>query len=206
VSTRTLRLLHSILARCIRHAQARDKVKRNVVLLCDVPTGRPGRPSKALTLEQAIAVINAAVESSLYAYIVLSLLIGARAEELRALRWCHVDLVGKPDAPTPVPPSIAVWRSVRAGETRRPRNPGARLPCRNAAWMRSARYGIAGPAGTQTEADASASCSSRESEQLLTPTTSGVDSEESSGGRPCMVGWPTPRKTFSGGQISGHSV
>lgn len=115
MSTRTLRLLHSILARTIRHAQARDKVKRNVVLLCDVPTGQPGRPSKALTLEQAIAVIKAAVNSPLYAYIVLSVLIGARTEELRALRWCHVDLVGKPDEKTPIPPSIAVWRSVRAG-------------------------------------------------------------------------------------------
>ena len=73
-STRTLRLLHSILSRSIRNAQARDKVRRNVVLLCDVPTGRKGRPSKALTLSQATAVINAASESRLYAYIVLSLL------------------------------------------------------------------------------------------------------------------------------------
>lgn len=115
VSTRTLRLVHSILARSIRHAQARDKVKRNVALLCDVPTGRPGRPSKSLTLEQATAVIRAATVSSLYAYIVLSLLIGARTEELRALRWHHVDFAGKPDAAPPVPPSIEVWRSVRAG-------------------------------------------------------------------------------------------
>lgn len=115
VSTRTLRLLHSILARSIRHAQARDKVKRNVALLCDVPTGRPGRPSKALTLEQATALMKAAAESPLYAYIVLSLLIGARTEELRALRWCHVDLTGRPKATPPVPASIAVWRSVRAG-------------------------------------------------------------------------------------------
>jgi integrase len=115
LSTRTLRLVHSILARSIRRAQARDKVKRNVALLCDVPTGRPGRPSKSLTLEQATAVISAAAGSSLYAYIVLSLLIGARTEELRALRWHHVDLAGNPDAIPPVPPSIEVWRSVRAG-------------------------------------------------------------------------------------------
>ena len=123
-STRTLRLLHSILSRSIRNAQARDKVRRNVVLLCDVPTGRKGRPSKALTLSQATAVINAASESRLYAYIVLSLLIGARTEELRALRWCHVDLSGNLDATMPVPPSISVLRSVRAGgdtKTRRSR-------------------------------------------------------------------------------------
>jgi integrase len=123
-STRTLRLLHSIFSRIIRYAQARDKVHRNVVLLCDVPTGKKGRPSKALTLSQAMAVIKAASESRLYAYIVLSLLIGARTEELRALRWCHVDLSGKPDAAPPVPPSISVLRSVRAGgdtKTRRSR-------------------------------------------------------------------------------------
>ena len=123
-STRTLRLLHSILSRSIRNAQARDKVRRNVVLLCDVPTGRKGRPSKALTLSQATAIIKAASESRLYAYIVLSLLIGARTEELRALRWCYVDLSGNLDAAPPVPPSISVLRSVRAGgdtKTRRSR-------------------------------------------------------------------------------------
>ena len=123
-STRTLRLLHSILNRSIRHAQARDKVRRNVVLLCDVPTGRNGRPSKALTLGQATAVMKAAAQSRLNAYIALSLLIGARTEELRALRWCEVDLSGKPDADPLIPPSISVVRSVRAGgdtKTRRSR-------------------------------------------------------------------------------------
>ncbi|MGH3427945.1 MAG: tyrosine-type recombinase/integrase [Pseudonocardiaceae bacterium] len=115
LSTRTLRLLHSILNRSVRHAQARDKVKRNVVMLCEVPTGQPGRPSKALTLEQAEAVLTAAEPSPLCAYIVLSLLLGARTEELRALTWDHVDLVGQPDADPEVLPSIAVWHSVRAG-------------------------------------------------------------------------------------------
>ncbi len=115
LSTRTLRLLHSILNRSVRHAQARDKVKRNVVMLCEIPTGQVGRPSKALTLEQAEAVLTAAEASPLCAYIVLSLLLGARTEELRALTWDHVDLMGQPDADPEVLPSIAVWRSVRAG-------------------------------------------------------------------------------------------
>jgi integrase len=99
----------------VRHAQARDKVKRNVVVLCDIPSGRPGRPSKSLTLDQAEALLDAAAGSALYAYVVLSLLIGARTEELRALTWSHVDLDGRPHAVSAVPPSIAVWRSVRAG-------------------------------------------------------------------------------------------
>jgi integrase len=119
VSTRTLRSIHSILNRSIKHAQARDKIKRNVVALCDIPTGLPGRPSKSLTLAQAQAVLAATERSSLHAYIVLSLLIGARTEELRALTWPHVDLEGKPAASPPVPPSVMVWRSVRVdGDTK----------------------------------------------------------------------------------------
>jgi integrase len=44
---------------------------------------------------------------------------GIRAEETRALRWDHVDLDGDPEARTPVPPSIEVWRSVRLhGDTK----------------------------------------------------------------------------------------
>lgn len=105
--------MHSVLSRTIRHAQARDKVKRNVVLLCDIPQGREGRPSKALTLTQVEDVLTASEDSPLHAYIVLSLLIGARPEDLRPLTWDHVDLDGNPKTGTP--PSIAVWHSVRAG-------------------------------------------------------------------------------------------
>ncbi|SNR87325.1 Site-specific recombinase XerD [Haloechinothrix alba] len=115
VSTRTVRLLHSILNRSVKHAQARDKVKRNVVALCDVPTGLEGRPSKSLTFEQTEAVLKASESSPLHAYIVLSLLIGARTEELRALTWDHVDLYGDKDAADPVSPSVSVWHSVREG-------------------------------------------------------------------------------------------
>lgn len=115
LSTRTLRLMHSLLNRAVRHAEARNKVKRNVVSLCDVPAGKEGRPSKALTLAQAEAVLRKSESSPLHAYVVLSLLIGARTEELRALTWDHVDLDGDPDADPPVLPSIKVWRSVRAG-------------------------------------------------------------------------------------------
>ncbi|MFF3669904.1 tyrosine-type recombinase/integrase [Microtetraspora malaysiensis] len=112
-STRTVRLLHSCLNRAVKFAQARDKVKRNVVALCDVPEGKQGRPSKSLTLDQAAAILAAAERSRLYAYVVLSLLIGARTEELRALVWSEVDLDGDPD--NGIPPWIAVWRSVREG-------------------------------------------------------------------------------------------
>lgn len=115
LSTRTLRDLHACLNRAVKRAMARDQVKRNVVMLCGVPAGKGGRPSKSLTLEQAKAVLKAAEQSSLRAYIVVSLMTGARTEELRALRWDHVDLDGDPNANPPVPPTIQVWRSVRAG-------------------------------------------------------------------------------------------
>ncbi len=119
VSTRTLRLMHSLLNRSVRHAMARDKIKRNVVALCDIPTGRKGRPSKSLSFDQAEALLVAAEQFPLHAYIVLSLLIGARTEELRALHWREVDLTGQPDAAPPVLPSLAVYRSVRVdGDTK----------------------------------------------------------------------------------------
>jgi integrase len=51
--------------------------------------------------------------------VILSLTTGIRTEEARALRWDHVDLDGQPDARLPVPPHVAVWRSVRLhGDTK----------------------------------------------------------------------------------------
>jgi len=44
LSTSTLQRIRSILSRALARAQARDKVKRNVVLLCATPTGKVGRP------------------------------------------------------------------------------------------------------------------------------------------------------------------
>jgi hypothetical protein len=64
--------------------------------------------------------------------IVVSLLTGARAQELRALRWDNVHLDGNPDARPPIPPHIEVWRSVRRGgdtKTRKSRRTLA-LPAR----------------------------------------------------------------------------
>ncbi|MFB4270418.1 hypothetical protein [Nonomuraea sp. GTA35] len=53
----------------------------------------------------------------MHPYIVIFLLTGARTEELRDLRWDHVDLKGKAASfgKPAIPPHIAVWRSVRAG-------------------------------------------------------------------------------------------
>jgi integrase len=118
LSTRTLREVRSILLRSIKRAQKREGVKRNVVLLCDCPTGREGRPSKSLTLKQAEAVLAAAEadKSTIGAYIVTSLLGGVRTEEARPLTWSHVHLppAGKAAGETQKA-HVDVWRSVRVG-------------------------------------------------------------------------------------------
>ena len=95
LSTDTLQRLLSILRQSIRRAQARDLVKRNVALLCDLPKGQPGRPSKSLTREQAERLLRAAGDNpTMNAYVVVPLLTGARTEELRALTWSRVNLDG----------------------------------------------------------------------------------------------------------------
>ena len=139
-STAAVTMGHLALKRAIRHAEANDLVSRNVATLADTPKGQEGRPSKSLTLDQAVAVITAArtlpvmelrpglkdvrrPAELMHAYIVLSLLCGIRTEEARALRWAHVDLDGDPAARPPVPPHVAVWRSVRVhGETKTERS------------------------------------------------------------------------------------
>ena len=135
LSSRTVQDLKSILRRAITRAQARDKVARNVVLLCETPTGQTGRPSKALTFEQAHALVEHAHGSTMGAYVLVSLLTGARTEELRALTWSHVDLTGSPDAKPPVPPHMP-WCGARyePAATPRPGRPAAPWRCRSAAW------------------------------------------------------------------------
>ena len=113
-STRTVQEIRACLNRSVKRAMARDKVKRNVVELTEVPTGQPGRRSKSLSAEQADDVLTKTTLDRLHSYIVVSLLTGARTEELRALGWEHVHL--DPDSG---PPYLEVWRSVRAhGDTK----------------------------------------------------------------------------------------
>ncbi|MEU4548253.1 tyrosine-type recombinase/integrase [Nonomuraea dietziae] len=124
LSTRTLGEVHAILKRATRQAQARDLVMRNVAELVQTPTGKEGRPSKALTQEQADAVLEAAEASPLHAYVVLSLTTGIRTEEARALRWDHVvawDKTAKGWRPVTEAGfkherfAIYVWRAERVG-------------------------------------------------------------------------------------------
>ena len=129
-STRAVTIVRNALTRAIRHAEANDLVRRNVAALVTSPKGLEGRPSKSLTLAQAQALVKAAETSRLRAYIVLCLLTGCRAEEARALRWDHVDLDGDANADPPVPPRVAVWRSVRShGDVKTQKSRRAARPC-----------------------------------------------------------------------------
>jgi hypothetical protein len=142
-STAAVSMGHLALKRAIRHAEANDLVSRNVAALADTPKGQDGRPSKSLTLDQAIAVITAArtlpvmelrpglkdvrrPAELMHAYIVLSLLAGLRTEEARALRWEHVNLDGDPAAR---PRSRRTWPcGGQSACTARPRPNGPAAP------------------------------------------------------------------------------
>jgi integrase len=124
LSTRSRKLVHKVLRDSIQHAMIAGMVGRNVAAVVNsTPRGSAGRPSKALSVAQAEAVLKAAKGTRLEAYLALSLMTGIRTEEARALTWEHVDLDGDPAAKPSVPPHVAVWRSVRAhGDTKTERS------------------------------------------------------------------------------------
>jgi integrase len=128
-STRSLQITRTSLDRAIRHAQCNDLVGRNVAALVQPPRGRTGRPSKSFSLRQAKALLAAAEGTRMHAYVALSLLVGIRTEEARALRWDHViRWVDDADGWQPITSAgfdvggagedrfaIYVWRSQRYG-------------------------------------------------------------------------------------------
>ena len=102
--------------------------------LVDVPEGQEGRPSKAMTLNQAV-MLPETVESGshrLAAYVVLSLLSGVRTEEAQALVWDEADLKTG---------TVAVYRSVRVkGDTKTPKSRRVlKLPTRAVQALRAHR-------------------------------------------------------------------
>lgn len=129
-STATISLVHNCLTRAIERAEKHDLVRRNVATLVDTPRGeRRGRPSKSLTLGQAEAVLRAARGTRMEAYIVLSLMTGARTEEVRALRWANVDLEGEPDSKPPVPRTSMSGDRCVCTATPRPKNRAGHSLC-----------------------------------------------------------------------------
>jgi integrase len=114
-STRSLQITRLSLERAIRHAESNDLVGRNVAALVKPPRGRSGRPSKSFTLDQAKALLAAAETTRWHAYVALSLLVGIRTEEARALRWDHV-VTWVDDATGWQPVTIAGFDGARAGD------------------------------------------------------------------------------------------
>jgi integrase len=57
---RSLVMIKSTLRRSVRRAQVHDLIGRNVVELIDLPVGQSGRPSRAMTQEQAAMVLKTA--------------------------------------------------------------------------------------------------------------------------------------------------
>jgi integrase len=130
-STRTVQITHNVPVRVIRQAERDDLVGRNVAVLVKPPKGQgAGRPSKSLTLEQAVSLMAAARGTRLDAYVTLSLLTGLRTEEVRALRWDHVVAwVGGQWQPVTEAGfdheqlAVFVWRADRAGgDTKTPKS------------------------------------------------------------------------------------
>lgn len=103
----------SVLRRSLDRAVMLGLAERNVTTLVQPPKGRAGRKSRSFTLDQVRAILTSpsAREHWMYPYVVVSLTVGLRTEEARALRWDHVHL-------SPVP-HVWVWRSVREdGDTK----------------------------------------------------------------------------------------
>jgi hypothetical protein len=134
---------HLALKRAIRHAEASDLVGRNVATLVDTPL-RPARAAIKISHPPADRGGHTAAETLpvmelrpglkdvrrpaelVYAYIVLSLLVGVGTEEARAPRWQHVDLDGDR---TPSPPLRSMQQcGDRCACTARPRPNGLAAP------------------------------------------------------------------------------
>ena len=141
-STRSLQITRNSLERAIRHAESNDLVGRNVAALVKAPQGRSGRPSKRFTLEQAKALLAGSEHTRLHAYVVLSLLVGIRTEEARALRWDHV--VTWADDPAGWQLASRLRSPRRRTSTRyalRPREPHRRGPLRRTIHWRGSQEG-----------------------------------------------------------------
>jgi len=116
-STRSLQITRNSLERAIRHAEADDLVGRNVAALVKPPRGRSGRPSKSFALKQAKALLATAESTRWHAYVALSLLVGIRTEEARALRWDHV-VSWVDDSAGWQPVTMAGFDAARTGDDR----------------------------------------------------------------------------------------
>jgi integrase len=66
---RSLMMIKSTLRRSIRRAQKHDLIGKNIIDLVDLPEGQPGRPSRAMTEDQARKVLHTAASDSRGEYV-----------------------------------------------------------------------------------------------------------------------------------------
>ena len=65
-STRTMASTHNVLVRAIRHAEANDRVGRNVASFVKPPQGKTGRPSRAMTAAEATGHASSRTTETIY--------------------------------------------------------------------------------------------------------------------------------------------
>jgi integrase len=90
MSSDTITRCRALLRLAIRRAERDGKISRNVAVLADAPAGTR-RKSRAMTLAQIRALLDAELNPFWRAYIVTGLMCGLRPGELLGLRWEDVD-------------------------------------------------------------------------------------------------------------------
>lgn len=114
LSTTSIKMNRNVAVWSLHRAQFNQYVSQNVAELTEAPRGTPGRPSRALTLEQSVQLLMTARTHQLWSYVALSLLGGVRTEEARALRWSEVDFSSG---------TVSVYRADRVGgDTKTPKS------------------------------------------------------------------------------------
>jgi integrase len=84
--------VRTVLAQALDTAQKRGKVHRNVARLAEMPRTTPPPEKRALGVDQAAALLDAAKGDPVEAFIITGLMLGLRPGELLGLRWRQVDL------------------------------------------------------------------------------------------------------------------
>lgn len=91
LSKSSLRQVHGVLTRALRWGMKRGRVARNVSELVDTPDGAT-KQNRAMTVEQATALVTAVRGDRLEALFLLGLNVPSRPGELAGLAWSNVDL------------------------------------------------------------------------------------------------------------------
>lgn len=90
-SRRTVNRVKSYLGQALSVGERRGKVGRNVARIAEMPATVQPVPRRSLTLDQAEALLLAAVGDRLQGLFITGLMLGLRPGELTGLRWADVD-------------------------------------------------------------------------------------------------------------------